>query len=110
MNSHDVYLRHILDAIVEIESMVNGVSFDGFQENTILQKAVFFELAVIGEASNKLGSNFQSTHTNIPFAEMVGMRNRLVHEYFGINVEAVWKTCQEDLPTLQKRLKEIIND
>lgn len=69
--------------------------------------AVTKELEIIGEAASKCSSLFKAKHPKIPWSEVVGMRNRLIHEYFGIDLDVVWTTCQEDLPLLKKALKAI---
>lgn len=62
------------------------------------------ELEIIGEAAGKLSKNFKSEHPEIPWADIVGMRNRLIHEYFGIDVKLVWQTSQKNVPELKEKL------
>lgn len=102
MKDDRVYLRHILDAIEKIEQYCMGIEPAEFIHDDMRVDAVVRELIIIGEATAHLSSGFQASHADIPYADIVGMRNRLIHEYFGVDVDAVFKTCEEDLPALRK--------
>lgn len=98
------YVSHILDAIGKIERYLEGASFKEFGENDMLFDAVIRELAVIGEATNRLSDDFRKKHRDVPFAKIVGMRNFLIHEYMGVEVKTVWDTCKDKLPELKRQL------
>jgi len=83
------------------------VSFDDFSNNEMMLAAVVRELEIIGEAAGKLSKNFKSEHPEIPWADIVGMRNRLIHEYFGVDVKLVWQTSQKNVPELKEKLLAI---
>ena len=84
------------------------VSFDDFSNNEMMLAAVVVrELEIIGEAAGKLSKNFKSEHPEIPWADIVGMRNRLIHEYFGVDVKLVWQTSQKNVPELKEKLLAI---
>jgi uncharacterized protein with HEPN domain len=79
-----------------------------FAENDLLQDAVIRNIEIIGEASKKISLDFRSLNSNIPWKEMSGMRDKLIHHYMGVDVEMIWNTVKEDIPFLEKKLKEII--
>ena len=70
--------------------------------------AVVRELEIIGEAARNVSSAYRATHPEIPFAEMIGMRNRLIHDYLGVDCDVVWQTCQADLPGLRKTMEALV--
>jgi uncharacterized protein with HEPN domain len=74
----------------------------------ILDLALLHLITMIGEAANRIPSEFQEDHSEIPWAQIVGMRNRLVHEYDEINYDTLWSTVTEDLPTLISQLEKIV--
>jgi uncharacterized protein with HEPN domain len=104
-----VYHQHILlESIDKIERYLKDTSFESFMFNDMQIDAVVRELEIIGEAANNVSEQFQSEHPAVPWSEMVGMRNRLIHEYFGVNTKIVWETCQSDLKDLKKFIKPLI--
>lgn len=103
-----VYLRHILDAIDSIEEYTRGMSENEFFSNSMAHDAVVRQLEVIGEASNNISDDFQDRHPKIPWGKMIGIRNKIIHEYFNINYAIVWDTIQDDLPMLKKLIKKIL--
>jgi len=104
----DVYVKHILDAIEAIEEYVNGLTYLKFTDDSKTVDAVIRQIEIIGEASNKISRKLRSEYKEIPWQLIIGMRNKLVHEYFGVNVDAVWDTVKHDLPDLKKKINEII--
>lgn len=100
-NSDELYCEHIRDAIEKIESYVRDVSFTAFEKNLLVQDGVIREFEIIGEAAKHLSDEFQEQHQNIPWRQVMSMRDRLVHEYFNVDTELVWKTIQSDLPALK---------
>lgn len=104
MENDNLYVEHIRDAIVKIAKFVEGLSYESFSMNELAQSAVLRELSVIGEAAKKLSETFKQRHSSIPWRHIVGMRDKLIHDYFEIDVEAVWKTIKEDLASLDKEI------
>lgn len=85
-----------------------GQSFDSFMENRMLQEACIFNVLQIGELSKVgLSDAFTSQYPQIPWKQMYGMRNRLVHDYEGIRLKVIWETISEDFPMLRNQLQEI---
>lgn len=108
MNGDRVYIQHILDAIEKIERYVEGVSLTSLTEDEMRVDAVVRELEIIGEASNNLTEDFRAAHQDVPWQQVRGMRNRIVHEYFGVDIAVVWQTTQDDLPKLKELLKRLV--
>jgi uncharacterized protein with HEPN domain len=105
-----VYLRHILDAVKRIESYINGIACEEFLENEMVQAAIIREMEIIGEAAKRLPENFKTGHPDIPWRKMAGMRDKLVHDYMGVDIDAVWDTVDRDLPALKESIAEILGD
>ncbi|MFA5894072.1 MAG: DUF86 domain-containing protein [Candidatus Margulisiibacteriota bacterium] len=108
MKDELIYLEHIFEAIQKIEKYLLNVSYDQFSDNDMLIDAVVRELEIIGEAANKVGVEAKSRYSTMPWGQMIGMRNRLIHEYFGVNKKIVWETCSADLKELKKILISIL--
>lgn len=99
------YIEHILECIKKINIFCRGVDQDGFESDILLQDAVIRNIEVIGEASKKVSENFKLKNNQIPWRDMAGMRDKLIHDYLGVDVEIVWKTVAIDIPVLEKLLK-----
>lgn len=103
-------LEDILRAIEKIESYLKGMTLSQFKKNELVIDAVVRNLEIIGEASKHIPPNIRQTYSDIPWEIMYGMRNVLIHEYFGVDTKIVWRTAKGDLPTLQKQLKHIFKE
>jgi len=99
-----LYVSHILEAIEKINRFVLPLDFQGFIKDDLVQSGVMRELGVIGEAAKNLSQEFKASHNKIPWKEITGMRDKLVHDYFEIDVDALWITIREDLPVLKNEL------
>jgi len=102
------YLHDILDAAREAQQFVAGLTFAEFVADRKTILAVVQALQIIGEAAKRVPRFIRLRHPDLPWREMVGMRDILIHEYFAVNLQVVWKTVQEDLPLLQRTLLRII--
>jgi uncharacterized protein with HEPN domain len=100
MQRDDKYLLDILIAARKILKFVEGVDFAGFQENEVLQYALIRLFEILGEAARSISEEYKNNHPEIPWVQIIGMRNRLIHEYFRVNIETVWNTTKKDLPGL----------
>lgn len=107
MKNDELYIAHILGAIEKIEQYLRDVSVGDFLAYGMLFDAVCRELGIIGEAANNLSPAFQEKHNGIPWKKIIGLRNVLVHEYFGVSAEILWETCQRSLPDLKKSLQSL---
>lgn len=95
------YLQHILAAIEQLEVYNENLTYEAFAQNRLLQDGFIRQLAIIGEASNQLSGDFRNSFAQIPWTDIITMRNKLIHEYFGVDLKAVWMAVQEDLPVLK---------
>jgi len=93
------YLADIIDAIDKIELFVKSMKFETFEKDAKTTFAVIRAFEIMGEAVKKIPSSVRNKHKNLPWKEMAGMRDKLIHEYFGIKPRVVWKTIKQDLPT-----------
>lgn len=103
MDRDNIYKRHILDAITAIEEYVQNKTFDDFANDRLLQDGVVRKLEVIGEASKRLSEEFKN-RVNLPWKKITGTRDKLIHDYFEVDLEAVWKTTTEDLLEVKNKL------
>lgn len=109
LRQHD-YLEHILDAIRLARSYIEGLSKDDFLADRKTQQAVILNVVVIGEAATQLANEypaFVDQNTELPWKQMRGMRNRMAHGYFEINMNIVWDTVQDAFPTLERQIAAI---
>ncbi|MDD5148828.1 MAG: DUF86 domain-containing protein [Candidatus ainarchaeum sp.] len=104
----DFLLNDILEAIERIESFSKGLSQEGFFEDELKQSAIIRQLEIIGEAVKSLPKDFTAKHPNIPWREIAGARDILIHAYFGVDLSRIWKVAEEDLPELKKEIKKAI--
>ncbi len=109
MKGDQVYLRHILDAIERIESYIS-VGRDVFMTASHWQDAVIRQLEIIGEATKRLSQNLRSQHDEVPWRRIAGLRDVLIHNYMGVDLTAVWKITQKDLPLLKKHVQFILGE
>lgn len=107
---NNVYLFHIRDSINKIIDYTSNINFEDFENETIIQDALIRQFEIIGEASSKLTKDFRDKHNNIPWNRIIGMRNKLIHDYFGVEIKKLWDTVQEDIPIFKKDILKIIKD
>ena len=103
-----LYLSHILDAADRIEHYLAGIELVAFLDDFLRQDGVIRQLAIIGEAVKRLSPDLRSSATDVPWTDIAGMRDRLVHDYMGVDLEAVWKTAKEDVPALREVVRRLL--
>jgi uncharacterized protein with HEPN domain len=101
------YIEHILDCIRKINEFSSGLTLKEFKTNEMAQDAIIRNIEIIGEASKKISRDTKQTYYKIPRKEIAGMRDKLIHDYLGVDVSVVWKTIKEDIPALEKSISEI---
>jgi uncharacterized protein with HEPN domain len=102
------YLQDILDAIVKAEQFIEGMNFGSFCEDDKTVFAVVRALEIIGEATKKIPDKVRDNYPNLPWREMAGLRDKLAHDYFGVNLDVVWKTVTDDLPKLKSGVSSVV--
>ncbi len=100
-------LLDMLEAIENIERHA-GKGREAFEEDELIQTWVVHHLEIIGEAASRLGAGFRTVHPEVPWAQIIAMRNVLAHEYFGIDPDEVWQVVERDLPELKRKLSSMV--
>ena len=108
MRRDDAYLLDMLLAAREARKFAADLTFTAFERNRMAQLAVLKAVEIVGEAASRVNTGGKEAHPEIPWQEIIGMRNRLVHAYFDINLDILWQTIQEDLPRLIALLEPLV--
>ena len=108
MARDNLYIQHILDAINTVEEFLRGVDHDEFVADKLIQSAVIRQIEVIGEATKSLSVGLREQEKEIPWQDITGMRDMLIHEYFGVNYELIWDVIQKDFLSLDETIQEIL--
>ena len=106
MRKFNFYLIDIIEAMEKIEEFVNDLSFEEFQKDDKTYSAIIRKFEIIGEASKNIPDKIRNELSEIPWKEMAGMRDRLIHSYFGIDYKLVWITIKERIPKVKLLIKE----
>jgi len=109
-NKDLIFLKHIYDACSQISKYIKNITLEKFEKNRMLQDAVMRELGVIGEATKNLSDQIRNKYSNIPWKLIAGMRDKLIHGYFSVDIIEVWNTAKFDIIELKNNLKEILNN
>ena len=102
-----LYLADIENALEKIATYTHDLSFEDFSLNQQVIDAVVRNFEIIGEAVRNISGEIKERHRDIPWEKMISMRNKVIHEYFGVDEEILWKTIQEDLPIFKEQIEKI---
>jgi uncharacterized protein with HEPN domain len=102
------FLNHILDAIMKIEKYIQGIEEETFKKNDLVQDGVIRQIEIIGEAVKRLSDDITNQSPQVPWQDIAGMRDKLIHDYFGVDIDTVWLTVQKDIPEFKKEIIGII--
>jgi uncharacterized protein with HEPN domain len=105
---YEDYLHDMLENAEKALSFVQGLDYDRFCKDDKAMYAVIRAFEIIGEAARQIPEDIRAANTEIPWREIMGMRNKLTHEYFGVNTKVVWRTVQEDLPEIIPVLRNML--
>ena len=110
MRDLGLYLKDILHAMESIEAFVEGISFETFQADDKTSSAVIRKFEIIGEATKQVPDEVRQEHPEVPWKEMAGMRDRLIHFYAGVDYPLVWRTIKERIPEVEPVIRGILED
>lgn len=110
MRDYKLYLHDIKEAIEKIKSFIEGYTFEEFTNDHKTIDAVIRNLEIIGEAAKHIPKRVREKHPDVDWKAMIGMRNILAHEYFGVRIGIIWKTIKERLPALRNKIEEILKE
>ena len=105
-----VYLHHIRDALDRIAYYLKGISQEEFYRNLLLQDGVIRQLEIIGEAIKRVTKNLRDNYPEIPWQDIAGMRDKLIHDYMGVDAETVWLTAKDDAPVLKNQIDRVLKN
>ena len=103
----DLYLEDVLDAVNKIEGYVRGMTKEQFAQDAKTIDAVIRNIEIIGEAARKIPEVKRLQHPTVPWKQVIGARNKAIHEYFGIDIDILWKTIQEDISNLKEETERM---
>ncbi len=104
------YIRHIYDEAIYIANQTSQLEFDDLVNDETLKRAIIRSIEIIGEASKKLSPEFKDKYPSIDWRAMSGMRDKLIHDYFGIDYDIVWDVIKNEIPKLMIELENILQD
>ncbi len=109
MNKKDdsIFIKHIFESIKAIEKFSKNLSRNDLKSNRLKQSAIIREIEIIGEAVKNMSNEFKTKYNNIPWREIVGTRDKMIHNYFGVDLDVVWSIIKKDIPDLKNKLEKI---
>lgn len=104
------YIEDMLASMDKAENFIEGMTYDDFLGDDKTSYAALRALEIIGEAAKKVPQAVRNAYPDIPWVEMAGMRDKLIHDYFGVNLQTVWDTVKKDIPNLKPKIKQVYQD
>ncbi|MCK5149823.1 DUF86 domain-containing protein [Candidatus Pacearchaeota archaeon] len=110
MKEEKVFLQHILESIENVEKFSRGLTKKGLIKSRLKQSAIIREIEIIGEATKNLSIGFTNKFPYVEWNKIAGMRDKLIHNYFGVDLDKIWGVIKKDLSLLKKEIKNILKD
>src|SRR3989304_9440390 len=110
MRDNFAYIHHILDSIETIETYTANMDYDKFFDTRLVQDGVIRQIEIMGEAVKNIDPEFKDEHPGVQWKKIAGMRDKLIHHYFGVNIKKVWRTVEKDLPRLKEKIEMILKE
>lgn len=110
MRDYRLYLKDIVEAMEAIENFVEGIELDEFKQDDKTSSAVIRKFEVIGEATKRVPEDIRQKYSQIPWKEMAGMRDKLIHFYFGVDYKLIWQTIKYRIPQIKPVIRQIMED
>lgn len=104
---NDLVIEKMITLIEKVQTYCLNLNYDSFSQDNMLIEACVFNISQLGEISNKIDDKFEQAHPEIPWRQLYGLRNRIVHDYEGVNLKLVWEIIESDLPYLKKQLLKL---
>ena len=104
-----IFLKHILESIEWIEKDIKGMQKDDFLKNVPMQDAVIRRIEIIGEAIRNLPPDLKDENKDVSWQDIMDMRNKIIHQYFGVDLELVWEVTKKDIPQLKDQIEGILS-
>lgn len=108
MRNDKIFIEHILISISAIESFIQNIDKKHFLQNRMMQGAIIREIEIIGEAAKNISKETRNKNRHIPWKQIAGMRDKLIHHYFGIDLNIVWNTVRDAIPPLKEAMQELV--
>jgi len=105
-----LYITHIFDAVKSIQTEMEGVTREAFDDSEVLQGFIERKLEIIGEATKRIPDDFKKQYSDVPWKDMAGMRDILIHQYTEVDDDIVWKTIIQKIPPLRKHIERILEE
>ncbi|PLS85446.1 MAG: DUF86 domain-containing protein [Actinobacteria bacterium] len=110
MKDDRTFLLHIRDALREVRGFVEGTDYEGFLKDRMMQNAVMRSFEVVGEAARRVSPELRQARPEVPWRQMGDFRNKLIHNYFALDLEVIWKTATEDAPMLLAQIEGLVEE